>query len=404
MTANRYAHRVNDIQPFRVVEVLSRAKALEAQGRDIVHMQAGEPDFATAQPVVDAGIAALQNGATHYSDASGLWELRQAIADYYRSDYGVDVDPRRIMVTPGASGALLLLSALLIDPGENLLMADPGYPCNRNFMRIMEGEGLLVPVSADDNFQLNAELVERHWQPGDSSSGKTVGALVATPSNPTGTMLDKTELSQLFDAVQRRGGHLLVDEIYHGLDFHDSQGQRTAHSILEITDQAFVINSFSKYFGMTGWRLGWLVAPEWAVPLLEKLAQNVFISMSTMGQYAAIECFAPATREILDQRRGEFKRRCDILLPALRELGFIIPKPPAGGLYIYADISRFLGRFGSDSQAFCLQMLEQHGLAMTPGTDFGYHHCDKYVRFAFTTSTERLLVAIERMQAIFSRR
>ena len=183
MTANRYAHRVNDIQPFRVVEVLSRAKALEAQGRDIVHMQAGEPDFATAQPVVDAGIAALQNGATHYSDASGLWELRQAIADYYRSDYGVDVDPRRIMVTPGASGALLLLSALLIDPGENLLMADPGYPCNRNFMRIMEGEGLLVPVNADDNFQLHAELVERHWQPGDTSIGKTVGALVATPAN-----------------------------------------------------------------------------------------------------------------------------------------------------------------------------------------------------------------------------
>lgn len=405
MAVKRFAHRVNDIQPFRVVEVLSRARELESMGRDIVHMQAGEPDFATAAPIIEAGIEALRQGATHYSDASGLWALREAIAEYYRTDYGVEVDPRRIMVTPGASGALLLLSALLIDADQNLLMADPGYPCNRNFMRIMEGEGLLVPVTADDNFQLNDKLVDQFWVDGEdtdrSSRGQTVGALVASPANPTGTVINKAELEALFHAVDRRGGHLLVDEIYHGLDFRDAAGQGTAHSILEITDQAFVINSFSKYFGMTGWRLGWLVAPEWSVPALEKLAQNVFISMSTMAQHAAIQCFAPQTRAILDERRDEFKRRCDLLLPALESLGFIIPKQPAGGLYIYADVSHFLDRFGKDSQAFCLTMLEEHGLAMTPGTDFGYYQCDKYVRFAFTTGSDRLMVAIERMQKIF---
>ncbi len=418
MESKRFAHRVNDIQPFRVVEVLTRARKLEAMGRDIVHMQAGEPDFATAQPIIDAGIAALANGATHYSDANGLWELRETIAEYYMTDYGVSVDPRRIMITPGASGALLLLAALLIDAGENILMADPGYPCNRNFMRIMEGEGLLVPVDASDNFQLNAELVDRYWVDDPATAGgvdgldhsvvkgKTVGALVATPSNPTGTMLSREQLRELYETIERRGGHLLVDEIYHGLDFRNEQGERSAHSILEITDQAFVINSFSKYFGMTGWRLGWLVAPEWALPALEKLAQNVFISMSTMGQHAALACFEPATRAMLDARRDEFKQRCDFLLPQLRELGFIVPQPPAGGLYIYADVSRFLqefdGRFGADSQAFCLHMLEEHGLAITPGADFGYHHADKYVRFAYTTSAERLRVGVERMRDIFT--
>lgn len=417
----RYAKRLDDIQPFRVVEVLSRAKALESIGHDIVHMQAGEPDFATAKPIVDAGIAALRNGATHYSDAKGLWELREAIAAYYQADYGVSVDPNRIMITPGASGALLLLAGLLIDAGDKLLMADPGYPCNRNFMRLVEGEGLLVPVTAADNFQLNADLVNQYWCDGDSTgknstgkntTGSTVGALVASPANPTGTVINKQELAALFNAVDRRGGHLLVDEIYHGLDFpltddnipgsEQLNTERVAPSILEITDQAFVINSFSKYFGMTGWRLGWLVAPEWACPKLEILAQNLFISMSTMAQYAALKCFEQETRDILDQRRDEFKRRCELLLPALRELGFIVPAPPAGGLYIYADVSPFLGRFGEDSQAFCLKMLEEHGLAITPGTDFGHYQCNNYVRFAFTTSSERLLVAIERMQKIFS--
>lgn len=403
----RIASRVDDIQPFRVVEVLSRAKELESLGRDIVHMQAGEPDFATAEPIVEAGVSALRNGATYYSGASGLWELREAIAAFYLSDYGVTVDPKRIMITPGASGALLLIAALLVDVGDKILLADPGYPCNRNFMRLVEGEGQLVPVSADDNFQLNAELVSRHWC--SDKESKTVGALVATPANPTGTVISKPELEALHREIYSRGGSLIVDEIYHGLDFRDESGQRSVHSMLEITDDAFVINSFSKYFGMTGWRLGWLVAPPWACPALDKLAQNLFISMSTMAQYAALKCFETPTRVILDQRRDEFKRRCDFLLPALRDLGFIIPQAPEGGLYIYADISQFLddnnpaGKgFGKNSQEFCLILLEEHGLAITPGADFGHFQCDKYVRFAFTTSMDRLIVAVDRMRAIFT--
>lgn len=395
------SQRVGAIKPFQVVEMLARAKALEAQGRDIVHMQAGEPDFTTAPAIIEAGIAALTRGETQYSDANGLWSLRQAIADYYRSDYGVDIDPKRVMITPGASGALLLISALLVDRGRGVLMTDPGYPCNSNFIHLMEGESQLVPVGPEHGFQLTDELVNQYWRQSQDGHPPTVAALVASPANPTGAALSREALGALFKAVDQQGGQLVVDEIYHGLDFRSAGTERAITSIVELTDQAFVINSFSKYFGMTGWRLGWLVAPEWALPGLEKLAQNLFISMSTMAQYAALQCFTPATRALLDARRDEFQRRCDVLLPALEAMGFIIPHYPEGGLYIYADISGFNGRFGADSQAFCHWLLEEHGIALTPGADFGDYRSENMVRFAFTTSLERITFAIEKMQRIF---
>jgi aspartate/methionine/tyrosine aminotransferase len=334
-----YADRLKDIEPFRVVEVLTRAKALEAAGRHIVHMEAGEPDFATAQPIIEAGQASLGRGETYYTQATGIPELRQALSDFYRSEYGVEVSPSRILITPGASGALLLIAALLMNPGDGMLMTDPGYPCNRHFLRLVEGEGQLVPVGPEERFQLHADKAEQYWQ------ANTVGAMVASPANPTGEILSRQELTDLFELCQRKGGSLVVDEIYHGLTYSEP-----APSILEITDQAFVINSFSKYFGMTGWRLGWMVAPEEAVPHLEKLAQNLFISMSTMAQYAALAAFTPETRAILDQRRDEFARRRDYLLPELRKLGFDVPHTPAGALYIYAGIQAF----SNDSQQFCL--------------------------------------------------
>ena len=395
------SQRVSDIQPFRVVEMLARAKALEAQGRDIVHMQAGEPDFTTAPAIIEAGMAALARGETQYSDANGLWSLRQAIADYYRSDYGVDIDPKRVMITPGASGALLLITALLVDQGQSVLMTDPGYPCNPNFIRLMEGESQLVPVGPEYDFQLTADLVRQYWRRTEDDQPLTVAALVASPANPTGAALSQEALASLLAAVDQQGGQLVVDDIYHGLDFRPAGTERAVTSIVELTDQAFVINSFSKYFGMTGWRLGWLVAPEWALPGLEKLAQNLFISMSTMAQHAALQCFTPATRQLLDARRDEFQRRCDLLLPALEAMGFIIPHYPEGGLYIYADISGFNGRFGADSQAFCHCLLEEHGIALTPGADFGDYRSETMVRFAFTTSIERITFAIEKMQRIF---
>ena len=384
--ARPYARRVTDIDPFRVVEVLQRATALESQGRDIVHLAAGEPDFATADPIIEAGRAALARGETYYTSATGIPQLRQALSDFYASQYGLDISPSRILVTPGASGALLLVSALLMNPGDGMLMADPGYPCNRHFLRLVEGEGQLVPVGADTRYQLDARLLEQYWR------DNTVGAMVATPANPTGTLLSEAELRDLSDAVSRRKGHLVVDEIYHGLVYDDVP---TA-SVLSINPDAFVINSFSKYFGMTGWRLGWLVAPEAAVPDLEKLAQNLFISMSTMAQYAALAGFEPATRAILDERRDIFRQRRDFLLPAVKSLGFDVPCDPQGAFYIYADASRFT----ANSQAFCLELLEEHGVALTPGLDFGHHRAAQHLRFSYTTSMDRLELAVERLSRV----
>jgi len=382
-----FAQRVDEIEPFRVVEVLARATELAAAGRDIVHMAAGEPDFATAAPIVEAGRAALARGATYYSQAAGIPELREALSRFYADEYGLDIAPARIMVTPGASGALLLVSALLMNPGDGMLMTDPGYPCNRHFLRLVEGRGQLVPVGPASNYQLTAELVAANWQ------DNTIGAMVASPANPTGAALSRQELAALSSEVRSRNGYLLVDEIYHGLGY-----DAPTPSVLEVDPDAFVINSFSKYFGMTGWRLGWLVAPEAAVAEMEKLAQNLFISMSTMAQYAALAGFEPATREILDQRRDIFRQRRDYLLPAVQELGFTVPCKPQGAFYIYADASRFT----SDSQKFCMQLLEEHGVALTPGVDFGHHLANEHLRFSYTTGMDRLELAVERLARVLA--
>ncbi|MEH6581086.1 MAG: pyridoxal phosphate-dependent aminotransferase [Halioglobus sp.] len=387
LKGRQFAQRVQDIQPFRVVEVLSRATELAAAGRDIVHLAAGEPDFATAQPIIEAGRAALARGETHYSQAAGIPQLREALSEYYRQEYGLDISPRRIMITPGASGALLLLSALLVNPGDGMLMTDPGYPCNRQFLRLVEGRGQLVPVSEKTRFQLTAELLEAHWQ------DNTIGALVASPANPTGTALTREELLALSLAVKKRGGHLLVDEIYHGLGY-----DAATPSVLEVDPDAFVINSFSKYFGMTGWRLGWLVAPEAAVDEMEKLAQNFFISLSTMAQHAALAGFEPATREILNERRDIFRQRRDFLMPALQDLGFTVPCKPEGAFYIYANARRFT----EDSQEFCMRLLEENGVALTPGLDFGHNLSNEYVRFSYTTGMDRLEVAVERLARVLA--
>jgi aspartate/methionine/tyrosine aminotransferase len=380
-----FARRMADIEPFRVVEVLARATELASRGADVVHMAAGEPDFSTAAPIIEAGRAALARGETHYSQAAGIPQLREALSRHYEQTYGLDIAPSRILITPGASGALLLIAALLMNPGDGMLMTDPGYPCNRHFMRLVEGRGQLVPVDERSNYQLNAELVAAHWQ------SNTVGAMVASPANPTGTTLSRDELAALSAEIRARNGYLVVDEIYHGLVYDGD-----APSVLEVDPDAFVINSFSKYFGMTGWRLGWLVAPEAAAAEMEKLAQNFFISMSTMAQYAALAGFEPLTREILEQRRDIFRQRRDFLLPAVRELGFSVPCRPQGAFYIYADASRFT----DDSQRFCLDLLEKNSVALTPGLDFGHHRANRHMRFSYTTSMDRLELAVERLAKV----
>ncbi|WP_313415197.1 pyridoxal phosphate-dependent aminotransferase [Stenotrophomonas sp.] len=377
-----YSRRSHEIAPFHVMSLLARAQALEQAGHDVIHLEIGEPDFTTAEPVVRAGQAALAAGHTRYTAARGLPALRQAISGFYRSHYGLDIDPERILVTPGGSGALLLASSLLVDPGRHWLLADPGYPCNRHFLRLVEGGAQLVPVGPDTAYQLTPSLVEQHW------TADSVGALVASPANPTGTVLSADELAALSQTLHARGGHLVVDEIYHGLTYG-----LDAPSVLQVDDSAFVLNSFSKYFGMTGWRLGWLVAPPAAVPDLEKLAQNLYISASSIAQHAALACFSEESMAIFEQRREAFRQRRDFLLPALRELGFRIEVEPQGAFYLYADVSAFT----DDAQAFCAHFLETEHVAFTPGLDFGFHRANQHVRLAYTQEVPRLQEAVARI-------
>jgi aspartate/methionine/tyrosine aminotransferase len=364
--------------------LLARARELEAQGRSIVHMEIGEPDFATPQPIVEAGIRALGEGRTHYTPAVGLAPLREAIADHYERGQGVSVDPRRIVVTPGASGALQLILGLLVDRDQEVLMTDPGYPCNRNFVYLYEGRPIAVPVSAEKHYQLSVDVLERHW------SDNSCAVLVASPSNPTGTLVPRDTLVSLLQFVQGRGAALIVDEIYHGLAY--AAPPRTA---LAEADEVYVINSFSKYYGMTGWRLGWLVAPAEAVPALDMLAQNLFLAASTPAQYAALAAFEPQTQEILEQRRAEFAARRNFLLPALRDIGFDIAVEPEGAFYLYAGCSRFT----EDSFTFARDLLERAGVAITPGIDFGQYRAAEHVRFAYTTSLEQLREGVDRIAA-----
>jgi aspartate/methionine/tyrosine aminotransferase len=381
------AQRMRGIEPFHVMALLARAKELEAQGRSIIHMEIGEPDFPTPRPICEAGIRALQQGNVFYTPALGLPSLREAVAGYYRMRYGVVVAPERIAITAGASAALMLALSVLVDPGAEVLVSDPGYPANRHLVRLLSGEPLNVPVGADSNYQMTPELVEHYW------SGRTCAALVATPSNPTGTLISRDDLERLSRFAQTRGGALIVDEIYHGLVYEGET--RTA---LEVSDRVFVINSFSKYFNMTGWRLGWMVAPPAYVGEIEKLAQNVYLSPPTTAQFAALAAFAPETLAILDGRRDEFRRRRDYLVPALRSVGFDVPRSPQGAFYIYAGCSRF----SQDSFTFARDLLEEAGVAVTPGIDFGSHRAKEHVRFAYTNAIDRLEEGVRRIEAYVS--
>jgi len=382
------ASRISRIQPFHVMALLARARQLEAEGRDIVHMEIGEPDFPTPQPIVDAGLASIKDGDVHYTPATGLPALREVIAGFYQSHYGVSIDPRRIIVTPGASGALLLALGVLLERDEAVMMADPGYPCNRNFVTFLEGQTQSVPVTAQQAYQLTPTLVSEHWQ------ANTRAVLLASPSNPTGTLIPTNDLQQIIDLAKAKQGSVIVDEIYHGLVY----GQQ-APTALALSEDVFVINSFSKYFGMTGWRLGWMVVPTYYINDVDKLAQNLFLAAPTPAQHAALAAFTPETLNILDQRKREFQKRRDYLLPALRELGFKIPVEPQGAFYLYADCSTFT----DDSYTFALDLLENAGVAITPGKDFGFNAPQRHVRFAYTTELSRLQEGVARLKAYLGR-
>ena len=387
--AARVAQRLDGVEPFHVLELAARAAELEAAGRNIVHMEIGEPDFLSPKPVCEAGMRVIETGRLFYTPALGLPVLRETIARFYRTRYGVDVSPSRIIITSGASGALLLAIAVLIDNGDEVLMADPGYPCNRNFVRMMGGVADEIAVGADSGYQLTPELVAQRWTP------RTRAVMVASPSNPTGTLMADAALKEIAAIAAARDGVMIVDEIYHGLVYEGDYS-----TALKFSDQVFVINSFSKYFNMTGWRLGWMVVPEGYLRAFEKLSQNIYLSSPTPSQHAAVAAFEPETIAILEARRAEFKARRDYLLPALRELGFRIPVVPQGAFYIYADCSALC----DDSFAFARDLLESAGVAITPGADFGANAADKHVRFAYTNAVPVLAEGVRRIAAYLAAR
>ncbi|MBT8129187.1 MAG: pyridoxal phosphate-dependent aminotransferase [Gammaproteobacteria bacterium] len=364
------------------MDLLARARQMESEGRSVLHLEVGEPDFPTPQPIIDAGIEALRQLKTHYTPAMGLPELRQAIADYYLHRHELAIDAHRIIVTPGASGALQLALSVLVDTGDKVLLTDPGYPCNRNMIRLLGADSTVVPVSAETQYQMHASHIAEYWDE------QSVAAMIASPSNPTGTMIAQQELIQLIEAVVNAGGHLIVDEIYQGLVYEGDQ--RTA---LRYSNDVFVINSFSKYFGMTGWRLGWMVVPEAYVDAVDRVAQNLFLAASTIAQHAALSAFEPGTMEILEKRVLMFRERRDYLLPVLREMGFNVAVEPAGAFYIYADCSAI----SQDSFAWTRSLLEDEAVALTPGIDFGEYQAATHVRFAYTRPVDQLERACSRI-------
>jgi aspartate/methionine/tyrosine aminotransferase len=376
-----------DISPFHVMDILARCKQMEAQGRDVVHMEIGEPDFSTPQSIADAGMAAIQNQQTHYTSALGLYELRVSISEYYNNRFSTSVQPEQIIITPGASGALQLILCYVLRTQKKLMISDPTYPCNRNVTRLTGGDVVAVPVDGETEFQLSACLVEENWK------DDIAAVLVASPSNPTGTVCKQAELLAIADFLATKNKILIVDEIYQGLTYDIN-----SETVAGLRDNIIVINSFSKYFGMTGWRAGWAVAPMKYINALDIIAQNTYLATSTVAQYAALAAFSDETRQVLEQRREVFKQRRNLLCNALGKLGIDIPVIPQGAFYVYADISKY----SKDSFQFCKELLESKALAITPGCDFGEYHADQYVRFAYTTSDERISIGMQRLEEFLS--
>jgi aspartate/methionine/tyrosine aminotransferase len=383
----RIARRSELIAPFEVMEVLAEAQRMQAAGADVIHLEVGEPDFTTPEPIVRAATEALGSQAMFYTPALGLPQLREAISAHYACRYGVDVPTDRIIVTAGSSAALLMALGMVLDVGDHALVGDPGYPCNRHFVTFVDAEPILVPTDAATDYQVTAELLAAAWTP------KTRAVIAASPSNPTGTMISQDEWQRIATLCHERNATLVADEIYQGLVYG-----REPETVLSLTDDVIVVNSFSKYFQMTGWRLGWLVVPDGATREIEKLAQNLFICPSTVAQHAALAAFAPETIAILETRRTELETRRDMLLDALPQIGFRVRARPDGAFYIYCDVSDLT----DDSFDFARRVLAQTAVAITPGRDFGVAAPDRHLRIAYTQPVPRLQEAVARIGSMVS--
>jgi aspartate/methionine/tyrosine aminotransferase len=382
----RISRRAESTAPFFAMEFGKRAAALQSAGHDVIRLNVGEPDFGALPAVLDAARAAIDGNDFGYTAALGTNELRGAIAEFYRNIHGVHVPAQRVIVTSGASAALLLASAALVDPGDEILIGDPSYPCNRQFLSSFGAKVTLIPTSAATRFQLDAAMVATHW------TAQTRGLMIATPSNPTGTSVLPDELRRVCDWARAHDAWRIVDEIYLNLGDRDGAG-RPPQTALAFDQDAVVINSFSKYFGMTGWRLGWCVVPEALVPTFERLAQNFYICPSAISQQAALACFTPQSLAVCEERRAEFARRRALTLAGLASIGLPVPVPPDGAFYVYFDVSRT----GMSSWEFCEAALNEAHVALTPGKDFGNCGADTYVRLSYAASTKNLREAIERL-------
>ena len=378
--------RAMAVAPFHVMRLLARARELESRGASICHLEIGEPDFPTPPPVVEAARRAIDAGEGHYTPAAGLPALREDIAAYYRRRYGLTLDPGRVIVTPGASGALQLAMLAALDPGQTLVIADPSYPCYRQIGALVGARIAAIPIGAGDGFRLTrARLAQA--APADIRA-----LLVASPANPTGSVLSVADLAGLHQLCQERGAALIADEIYQGLTYDAAD-----HTAAALGDEGvYVVNSFSKYFGMTGWRVGWVIAPRAAAPALERLAQNLFIAAPTLSQHAARAALAAATAPLLEGRRAVLEQRRDVLWAGLRALGFGVAAPPRGAFYIYARLPEGLEM---DATELASRLLEEHGVAVTPGIDFGLVDAERHLRFAFTRPIEEIETALERLGA-----
>ena len=389
----QFASRTERIAPFYVMEMAKTAQALAREAahtrQEMIFLNVGEPDF-TAPPLVQqAAERAIRDGRTQYTNALGLEALREALSRWYGERFGIDVPTRRIIITAGASAALHLACLALINAGDEILMSDPGYPCNRHFVAAAEGVPVLIPTTADERYQLSSSKVRAAW------SARTRGVLLASPSNPTGTSIAPDELRAIHDVVRTRGGLTLIDEIYLGLSYDETFG----HTALALGDDIISINSFSKYFNMTGWRLGWMVVPEPMVPVVERLAQNLFICASSVAQHAALACFEPQSIAIYEKRRAEFKTRRDFFIPALNELGLTVPVMPDGAFYAWADCTQAARKLGvQGSWEFVLELMRRTHVAATPGRDFGNAETAHFIRFSTASSMAQLQEAVARLR------
>jgi aspartate/methionine/tyrosine aminotransferase len=377
------------IAPFYVMEIVKRADALARAGRPVIRLSIGEPDFGAPPAVVAALERAARRGEGGYTPAAGIEPLRRAIARWHGQTWGIDLDWQRVLVTAGASGALLLACAALVEPGTAVLMADPGYPCNRHFVAAFGGEARAVPVGAAQRFQLDAASVRAHW------ADDVRGVLLASPGNPTGTSLAHDELGRIVDAVRERGGYAMVDEIYLGLSYGT-----TPRSALALGEDIVSIGSFSKYFHLTGWRLGWLVLPPAWVGAFEKLAQNLYICAPALAQHAALACFEEPTQALLRERRDELRSRRDAIVPALRALGFGVPAEPDGAFYVWLDASGL----GNDSERLASELLEDCAVAVVPGKDFCQHDPQRWLRLSYAADRAALDEALARMRGWLGQR